>query len=319
MPDQSFWATLARNGRLKVAALGLALFLWVLVRVGAPGQRDLLVPVNIRLADPGWIVLGDPVPATVLVRFSGPPAEIFRLTGLAGMSITVPIAEVSEEEMAIPLQPGWVSVDGYRGVQVEDIVPSAINVHLDRLVTKNLPVRISTRGRLPDRLALTRDLSVTPNFVRVSGPASLVEMLDTLDIVPVDLDDLDEQATVETAVDTAGLGRVTVEPLGVTLRIPAEESIERVFGWVPVIADPAAGDGPIEVFPEALQVTVKGARSRVSAMEEDFLSAVVPPYAIQDLRDFEERRVPIRVEGVPAFVSGVPGTDSVTVRRRMEL
>ena len=319
MPDQPLLGSLARNGRLKAAAFGLSLFLWVLVRVGAPGQRDLLVPVDIRLDDPGWIVLGDPIPATVLVRFRGPPTEIFRLTGLAGMSVAVPITEVSGEEMVIPLQPGWVPVDGYRGVQVEDIVPSAINVSLDRLVTRTIPVRISTRGRLPEHLALTRAPSLTPNLVRVTGPASLVENLDTLDIVPVSLSEVDEQTTVETVVDTAGMGRVTVVPYVVMLRIPAEESIERVFAGVPVIADPVVGYGPIKVFPEAVQVTLTGARSRVSAIEADFLRAVVPAYAIRDLTEIELRRVPIVVEGVPSYVSVVPGVDTVAVRRRIEL
>ena len=319
MPDQPLLGSLARNGRLKAAAFGLSLFLWVLVRVGAPGQRDLLVPVDIRLDDPGWIVLGDPIPATVLVRFRGPPTEIFRLTGLASMSVAVPITEVSGEEMVIPLQPGWVPVDGYRGVQVEDIVPSAINVSLDRLVTRTIPVRISTRGRLPEHLALTRAPSLTPNLVRVTGPASLVENLDTLDIVPVSLSEVDEQTTVETVVDTAGMGRVTVVPYVVMLRIPAEESIERVFAGVLVIADPVVGYGPIEVFPEAVQVTLTGARSRVSAIEADFLRAVVPAYAIRDLTEIEVRRVPIVVEGVPSYVSVVPGVDTVAVRRRIEL
>ena len=319
MPGQPFFSPLARNGRLKASAFGLALFLWVLVRVGAPGQRDLLVPVDIRLDDPGWIVLGDPIPATVLVRFRGPPTEIFRLTGLAGLSVAVPITEVSGEEMVIPLQPGWVPVDAYRGVQVEEIIPSAINVSFDRLVTRSIPVRISTRGRLPEHLALTRAPSVTPNLVRVTGPASLVENLDTLDIVPVALSEVEEQAMVETVLDTVGMGRVTVVPYVVTLRIPAEESIERVFAGVPVIADPVLGLGPIEVFPEAVQVTVTGARSRVSAIEADFLRAVVPAYAISGLAEVEVRQVPIVVEGVPSYVSVVPGVDTVAVRRRIEL
>ena len=319
MPGRTLLGRLARNGRLKAAALGLALFLWVLVRVGAPGQRDLLVPVDIRLDNPGWMVIGDPNPATVLVRFRGPPTEIFRITGLAGMSVAVPITEVSGEEMVIRLQPGWVPVDGYRGVQVEDIVPSTINVSLDRLVTRNIPVRISTRGRLPEHLALTRAPSLTPNTVRVSGPASLVENLDTLDIVPVSLSEVDEQSSVEAVVDTAGMGRVTVVPYVVTLRIPAEESIERVFAGVSVIADPVLGYGPIEVFPEAVQITVTGARSRVTAMEAFFLRAVVPAYAIRDLAEVEVRRVPIVVEGVPSYVSAVPGVDTVTVRRRIQL
>ena len=319
MPGQSLLGSLTRNGRLKAAAFGLALFLWVLVRVGAPGQRDLLVPVDIRLDDPGWIVLGDPIPTTVLVRFRGPPTEIFRLTGLAGMSVSVPITEVSGEEMVIPLQPGWVPLDGYRGVQVEDIVPSAITLSLDRLVTRSIPVRVSTRGRLPERLALTRAPSLTPNLVRVTGPASLVGNLDTLDIVPVALSEVDEQASVETVVDTAGMGRVTVVPHALTLRIPAEESIERVFAGVPVIADRVIGYGPIEAFPEAVQVTVTGARSRVSAMEAGILRAVVPAYAIRDLANVEVRRVPIVVEGVPSYVSVLPGVDTVEVRRRIEL
>ena len=319
MPGQSLLGSLARDGRLKAAAFGLALFLWVLVRVGAPGQRDLLVPVDIRLDDPGWIVLGDPIPTTVLVRFRGPPTEIFRLTGLAGMSVSVPITEVSGEEMVIPLQPGWVPLDGYRGVQVEDIVPSAITLSLDRLVTRSIPVRVSTRGRLPERLALTRAPSLAPNLVRVTGPASLVGNLDTLDIVPVALGEVDEQASVETVVDTAGMGRVTVVPYALTLRIPAEESIERVFAGVPVIADRVIGYGPIDAFPEAVQVTVTGARSRVSAMEAGILRAVVPAYAIRDLPNVEVRRVPIVVEGVPSYVSVLPGVDTVEVRRRIEL
>lgn len=319
MAGQPLLGPLVRNGRLKAAAFGMAFFLWVLVRVGAPDQRDLLVSIDIQLEDPGWVVLGDPIPATVLVRFRGPPTEIFRLSGLTGMSVAVPITEVSGEEMVIPLQTGWVPVDGYRGVQVEEIVPSAINVSLERLVTRTIPVRISTRGSLPEHLALTRALSLTPNLVRVTGPASLVENLDTLDILPVALSGVDEQTTVETVVDTAGMGRVTVVPLAVTLRIPAEESIERVFAYVPVVADPAVGFRPIDVFPETVQVTVTGARSRVSAIEAGLLRAVVPADAIRGLADVEVRRVPIVVEGVPPYVSVAPDVDTVAVRRRIEL
>ena len=159
---------------------------------------------------------------------------------------------------------------------------------------------------------------MTPDRVRVSGPASLIERLDTLDIVPVSLSDVDGQARVEAGVDTVGMGRVTVDPYFVTLRIPAEESMERVFTGVRVITYPVAGR-PVTVFPENVRVTVRGARSRVSAMDADILRAVVPSDALRDLGEIEERRVPIRVEGVPSYVSVVPSVDTVSVRRRIEL
>ena len=314
---QTLLAALARDGRLKLAAFGLALFLWVLVRVGNPGQRDLLIPVEIRLNDPGWVVMADPVPDTVRVYFRGPETEIFRMTGFDLISVTVPITEMSDEEMVIQLQPEWVSVAGYRGVQVEDIVPSVINVRLDRRSTRSIPVRVSTRGTLPEHLALASALILTPNRVGVSGPASLVDELDTLDLVPVFLTDVDRQVTVETVVDTVGIGRASVVPYVVTVEIPAEESIERVFTGVRVITYPVAGAGPISVFPENMRVTVRGARSRVSAMDADILRAVVPSDALRDLGALEERRVPIRVEGVPSYVSVVPAVDTVSVRRRI--
>ena len=317
MSGQTLLAALARDGRLKLAAFGLALFLWVLVRVGNPSQRDLLIPVEIRLNDPGWVVMTDPVPDTVRVYFRGPETEIFRMTGFDLISVTVPITEMSGEEMVIQLQPEWVSVAGYRGVQVEDIVPSAINVRLDRRSTRSIPVRVSTRGTLPEHLALASALILTPNRVGVSGPASLVDELDTLDLVPVFLSDVDRQVTVETVVDTVGIGRASVVPYVVTVEIPAEESIERVFTGVRVITYPVVGTGPISVFPENMRVTVRGARSRVSAMDADILRAVVPSGALRDLGAVEERRVPIRVEGVPSYVSVVPAVDTVSVRRRI--
>jgi hypothetical protein len=187
------------------------------------------------------------------------------------------------------------------------------------MATRTIPVRVSARGRLPDHLALTRTLSVTPNLVRVSGAARLVEQFDTLDIVPVDLSDVEEQTTVETVVDTAGMGRVTVVPSVVTVRIPAEESIERLISGVRVVAGPVFGRGLIEVLPQSIQIRVRGARSRVSAMEAEFLRAVVPSDAMENLGEVERRRVPIEVEGVPSLVTWVPGADSVVVRRWSEL
>ena len=172
---------------------------------------------------------------------------------------------------------------------------------------------------MPDHLALSGALILTPDRVRVSGPASLVDGLDTLNINPVPLGNVQGGGTVDAQVDTTGVGRLTIVPLVLTLGIPAEEAVDRVFTGVRVITYPVAGAGPLQVFPENVRVTVRGARSRVSAMDPDILRAVVPSGALQELGEVEERRVPIRVEGIPSYVSVVPSVDTVSVRRRTEL
>ena len=124
-------------------------------------------------------MLTDPVPDTVRIFFRGPQSEIFRITDFDLISVTVPITEMSDEEMVIQLQPGWVSVDGYRGVEVDDIVPGEINVRLDRRSIRTVPLRVSTSGALPDHLVLEGDLTLTPDVVQVDGPASRVDRLDS--------------------------------------------------------------------------------------------------------------------------------------------
>jgi len=320
--SRSLGGSLASNWRLKLSAFFLAVFLWAFVRVGAPDQRTVSIPVTVSLNDPEWILMDDPVPATVEVRFSGPPTEVFRLTAIDGVSVTVPIVEVAGEEMVIALQDAWIPVDGYRGVIVEDILPSTVHVHLDHVATASVPVRITTRGSLPEHLALTRSVSVTPTVVRVSGPASLVEQLDSLDIVPVDLGEVDEQGAVQTTVDTTGLARITVIPSEVTVRIPVEESIDRVLASVPVLADVGAdleeAGATLEILPATVRLTLRGARTQVVNLDPSRLRVVVPPAELLGLGVTEERRVPIVVEGLPSYISVSPAVDTVVVRRQTE-
>ncbi len=322
MRSRSLGGSLASNWRLKLSAFFLAVFLWAFVRVGAPDQRTVSIPVTVSLNDPEWILMDDPVPATVEVRFSGPPTEVFRLTAIDGVSVTVPIVEVAGEEMVIALQDAWIPVDGYRGVIVEDILPSTVHVHLDHVATASVPVRITTRGSLPEHLALTRSVSVTPTVVRVSGPASLVEQLDSLDIVPVDLGEVDEQGAVQTTVDTTGLARITVIPSEVTVRIPVEESIDRVLASVPVLADVGAdleeAGATLEILPATVRLTLRGARTQVVNLDPSRLRVVVPPAELLGLGVTEERRVPIVVEGLPSYISVSPAVDTVVVRRQTE-
>jgi hypothetical protein len=317
----SLGGSFASNWRLKLSACSLAVFLWALVRVGAPDQRAVSIPVTVSLNDPGWILMDDPVPATVDVRFTGPPTEVFRLTAVDGVSITVPVTDVEGEDMVIALQDGWIPVDGYPGVIVQEILPSTVRIHLDLVETVLVPVRVTTRGNLPENLALTRSVSVTPTTVRVTGPASVLQQFDSLDLIPVDLGQVDERGAVQTTVDTTGLARLTMTPSEITVRIPVEESIDRVFVSVRVLADTGADEGaggPLEVLPASVQLTLRGARTQVSTLDPGRLRVVVPPAELIGLGIAEERRVPIVVEGLPSYMTVSSAVDTVVVRRQTE-
>lgn len=307
-------ATLARNWRLKLSALGLSIFLWALVQADGSGVRTISLPVRIQINEPGWILVGAAIPSNVDVRLSGPTSEVLRM-GFEGAGITVPINQIVRNDTVVVLQNAWIPTQGFPGVRVEDIVPSTVRLHLERELTRVIPVRISTRGEIPAGLALTRAMRLTPDLVRVTGPQSLVEALDTLDIVPANLGDITLNGVIEAFVDTQEYAAVVVVPDRVTLRVPVEESMSRVLPGIQVEAATTALGGAVAVTPETIELLLEGARTRVSAVSAEGLRVFVPLYALQGLGPLEERRVPVVVEGVPSFVSVSLGTDTVTVRR----
>ena len=67
----------SRNWRLKLAALGLAVFLWALIRTEPrTGVNLFTVPVNAQVSDLEWVLAGEPDPPTVQVRLRGVPVLV---------------------------------------------------------------------------------------------------------------------------------------------------------------------------------------------------------------------------------------------------
>jgi YbbR-like protein len=308
---------LARNWRLKLAAVGIAVFLWGLVLTEGMSRRSIPVPVRVQLVGSDFMLADEPTPAFVSVRFAGPVREIIRLALDGNTAVIVPINDVTDTDMVVVLQPAWIPVEGYQGVQVEDFVPSTIRLHFEPIETATIVLRLNTTGQVPSRLALTRAMSLRPGVVRVSGAASRVTAVDTLDILPVNLSNVSDQGVLEATVDTAGLG-LQVVPMEVTVMVPVEQSTDRQVIGIPVRAGDHGEAGGIVIVPPSVDLTLTGARTRVDGVIPGRLRVFVPSYAILGMLPSEERRVPIHVEGVPNFVTARMDVDSVLVRRQAD-
>lgn len=309
----------ARNWRLKLSALGLTLFLWAVVRAQEPTSQDDLftVPVRAQVGDLAWTLAGGPTPASVQVRFRGPPDDLIRLAR-EGTSVRVPIDSVTSPDTVIQLRRDWVVVGAGSSLVVEDISPASVRVRLQPTLSSLLPLSVSLVGELPEGMALAAPVGLNPQLVRVRGAAPRVRALDSIPLEPLDLAGVSGSGIYTVAVDTAGLGGVTVAPAEATLGLRLEPATERVLAGVPVMAVPGEG-GPLPdslvIEPGSIQVRLQGARTPVAGTRAEEVQAVVPPEAWQGLAPGEARRAPIRLRGLPTLVRGFSAVDSVTVRR----
>jgi hypothetical protein len=302
---------------LKLSALGLAVFLWALVQTEPANQEALpSVPVRIQIADTAWTTSGAPTPGTVELRLAGPAREIIRLAR-EGASIRVPVATVGSRDTTITLRREWVQLGQRSALTVESVSPATVQVSFEPAVTRLVPLARRIAGDVGNRLALAAEIEVSPQLVRVRGPESRLEGLDSLPLMPFDLSSVQRSGAFTVAVDTAGLLGASVVPPLATLGIRVEDLVERVLD-VTVEAEVGPGEDAVVVAPSSIEVRLAGARTLVTAFDASRLRAWVPPEVLRGMAPGEERLVPVRLGGAPPLVSALSTVERVIVRRAVD-
>jgi YbbR domain-containing protein len=314
--SQQIKGAFTRNWTLKVAALGIALMLWLTVRFEAPTQQEIRnVAVRVDLSDPGWTLLDTSEPSGVTVRFRGPWGELARIAA-ERPTIVIPLGQVLSGDTAVVLQASWVRFGDRPGVVVEGLNPGVVRLRLEPVQRITLPPAVRLIGFLPDSLALAQLPVPSVTELRIFGPRSRTLELDSIPLLPVDLSRVTASGAVPVMVDTARVSGVQVQPISFELEFRVETRVERRFTEVPVIvSDPLLGL-EIEGLPRYIPVRISGANSVLGRLDPSALRLVVDlnPNALPAPGlSFE---VTPRLEGVPALLTGLVEIPTLRVSRR---
>lgn len=308
---------MTRNWRLKLAALGLAVFLWAVVGT-RPNNNSAVIPARVEVdmsANPGWTTARPPEPATVNVHVQGSFDDLQRIQR-GGLAVRIPLEKVTGGDTVVTLRPAWASTDG---ATVERIEPAQVALSFARSDSAAKPLSIRTTGSLPEGKALAQPLQLTPGVVRIRGPANLVSAVDSIPVLPLDLSRFHESGTFEAPLDTAAFPEISFATTRPSVTVRLEDAVERVFGAVPVIFQDVPEGVPADEMsldPPLVEVTLRGGQTRVDRVSAPDLRADVMGVFIETMEPGESRRVPLQLSGVPTLVAAVARPDSVWVRWR---
>ncbi|MCY4572460.1 MAG: YbbR-like domain-containing protein [Gemmatimonadetes bacterium] len=307
-----------RNWRLKIAALALAVLLWVTIRLSDESVSRLTIPdveVRVEQLDPEWVLTGPPSPARVEMTVTGPYGELLR-AAMAEPVVVISLENVGQEDMVLALASDWVRNVDRTSVGIEGFAPSSIRLLFERNSVVEIPVSRRLTGRLPDSLALVSEPRANLLFAQVRGPASAVDPLETVFLQPFDLGRVTGSGRFEVRLDTVGLGGVTVSPLTAVLSVDVAPRESWVVGQLSVEFPEADADWVID--PGTLEVTLFGAELQLSAIDVDAIRVAVTADAASVRLEVErngEARVPVTISGLTRWVEGALEADSVTVRK----
>lgn len=173
---------LRRNLWLKGIALGLAVILWWFVAGESKVQVGFIVPLEIRNI-PSGVTITNKVERQVEVRLAGPPSLLGTLQP-SDISASIDLSGAKPGKQLIPVDDRSIRVPP--GIKVQRIYPNTIDVSLERLERKSLPVAARFVGGTEDRRRISKIEIVPPSLEVEALPEefSRLKSLSAIVVIP---------------------------------------------------------------------------------------------------------------------------------------
>ncbi len=253
-----------RHVGLKVLSLVLALLLWMAVAGEETVERSLRVPLELQQFPAGLELQGD-VPATADVRVRGTSGALGRVSAgdivavldLRGARPGRRLFHLTPEQVRAPF-----------GVEVVQVSPPTIAMVFEPSASRQVPVVPSLDGK-PAPGYVVKNVITDPANVEVVGAQTAVSRATEAITEPVSIsgarDTVREEVTVGLLDPALRLrnGRSAT----VTVQI-APGPIERILRGRPVHLRGLSDGLSAQASPTAVDVTVRGSREALSAIED---------------------------------------------------
>jgi YbbR domain-containing protein len=283
---------------LRLAGLALAMGLWFVIAGKQTAERGVAVAVELRNVPRDLELTGDAV-NTVDVRVRASPGLINSLDA-GTIRATIDLVGAEEGERIVQLAPDQIQAP--QGFRVVKITPSLLTLNLERTLRKAIPVRPRVIGRPAPGFEVA-EITSDPAEVRVAGPRSRVQEIESAFTEPVSVEGAD--ATAAELVNV-GLEDPLLRLEGRTrVRVTAavrEARETRSFEGLHVVAR----GRPARLAPSRVTVSVAGPASQVRGLAPGDLK----PYVALPSDGTVPKSLPVAVE----VASGWPGVSVLETR-----
>ena len=300
-----------RNFHLKAIALLLtfALYLWV----GEDRETQVIAAAPIQLSVPEDQILLQPKIDKVKVTLRGRWSALNRFDQTELKPVVVTLSE-SDDGRLVPITPDAVQVPS--GLRVVSIEPSFIRVEMETKAEKEVDIKPRIVGRTRGSYTIG-EVAVSPSSLTVSGPESTMKNLTSIPTEAIDVTGRVRtfKKRVQLRPESPMISYNLDTPITVTVPIKAEE-IQRTIDDIEVKA--VNTTYKTSISPETLDLTIRGPRSVIEALEPNTIHAVVEMTKEDERapgtfeKESEIRNLPADAE----IVSIAPKTFLVTTKER---
>ncbi|MCB0333758.1 MAG: YbbR-like domain-containing protein [Bdellovibrionales bacterium] len=231
---------------------------------------SLIVPVELRNLPESKVVLLPSVrQAQVTIRG---PSHLMEGVGQSPPSFSVSIPREVGDHYSFNLQSENLVLPP--GVEVLNIDPPEMELVLDDLVTRKVPVQVPRIGVLRDDFVLDKML-ITPHEVTVTGPASEMDSLKSVETAAIDVRSIQETVSRTLILSTPGR-YVKLEPPKVSVEVVVRQlESEKKFNKIPLEVRHSGDEDRYISSLQFVSIEVSGPRGKMSKLKSSLITCFV--------------------------------------------
>lgn len=216
----------------KLVALAITLALWIGVTgLSTPTTRRMAnIPLTLSYSNNTEITSTSA--QTVGVVISGDKRKINQI-GENEVIISIDLSDLPPGERLVQLVPENV-LNLPLGVKVQEILPSKIQVRLEAVEQKEIPIKVETQGEVPEGFEVYSE-TAAPGKVTVRGPSGFLKSLSSISTDKVDISGKQTDFTAKQVPISLSNAKATLLETAVDVVVKiGEQRVEKTF-TVPVI------------------------------------------------------------------------------------
>ncbi|MCB1182139.1 hypothetical protein KDM41_01815 [bacterium] len=253
---------------LKISCFVVSVVIWVQVASTSSVEQATRLPLRLAGVAEGLTAAGSDLPKTVKVRVQGSKLRLLSHNYFNRYLGEVRV-NVSDRTAGPTFSYELDQNDVFTDLTVVGVQPPVrLRIKLDRELTRKLPVRLTTKGTLPNGTGFLVPPVVAPDSVVVTGPERFFPAEGFVATAPVDLGRIGDSGTVAAAL-VVPHEHLTMASKDVQVALQVAPLIERTLANVPVIPLVDAGQPEVGVSPPVVDVMVRGVADSVRALGSD--------------------------------------------------
>jgi YbbR domain-containing protein len=168
----------------------------------------------------------------------------------------------------------WIS----SSLQIVEIAPMIIEFEVDKVITKEVYIKPNLTVDFKENFGIASVLKISPQKVEISGPASVVNNIDSIYSEPVTLKDISEP--VNTELEIVHISGIELSETKCNIEFDVQKIVDKSFDEIIVEIRNVPPSKEMILFPGKISVVLKGGINHLGKLPKDSVKAYIDFWSV---------------------------------------